>query len=322
LSFTGYSSARTTLLTSSTPSNISEAFGRFLSNLELTDTQGSLVADRHNALRERILQRAPFKIDKTVLYGSYERSSQIRPRPTDAWTLDVDIFVIMANQQADIDKYYNYGDGGQRLLDHLKTAMDGFQGLEVEKDAPAVCVKWRTQKMKAEVTPAFKLPRGFAIPNSSWFSTTWKVTDPIGDSAALTERNKATNGSLKPFIKAMKCWNRKEGRILSSYAVETAAYHSIGTSFVSLEYELILFFQRLLELNGQFLSPPSGIGDKVKIDFDWDAQMKIETALSRVRKAYSFETVGRHRAAIEEMAIVFGQPFPLAQAPGLLGLWS
>ncbi len=87
----GFLDSRTTVLGSKSPADLAEAFQRFLSSLELTDRQGELVADRHNSLRDRILLRAPFKIEKTILFGSYDRWSQIRPRPTDAWTLDVDV---------------------------------------------------------------------------------------------------------------------------------------------------------------------------------------------------------------------------------------
>lgn len=308
---------------SGTPANLNEAFGKFLSSLELTDAQTDLVSARHNALRERIVERAPFSIEDTILYGSYDRHSQIRPRPNDDWALDVDVLVIVKNEKVNLDKYYHYGDGGARLLEALETSIGGYQGLEVAKDAPSVAVKWKREKMKVEVTPAFRAEGGgFLVPSSSWMTTKWQFTDPVGDAAALTKANKACQNELKPLSKAFKCWNRKLGKPISSFAVEAVAYASATSSpYGGFYSELRWFFKKLLDLDGKTVSTPSGRGVPVSIDLGWEGST-VNNAAARIQNACDLERAGKHREAIEQMAIVFGPPFPLAQPQGLLGLWG
>lgn len=316
-----YFNSRETILGSSTPTNLDEAFRKFLSSLELTETQSSLVADRNNALRERLKLNAPYSLEKTILYGSYDRFSQIRPRPTDSWTLDVDVLAILEGTQKDLDNYFNNKDGGWRLLDATFNAINGFQGLPVAKDAPSVTVKWETQKMKVEITPAFHCKGGgFLIPSTSVWSTNWQVTDPVGDAKALTKANEACYGELKPLIKAWKCWNRKEGKILSSYAVETVGFHSAPPGYQGFYSELRRFFNKLLELDGNTLAPPSGIGGNVSINLGYN-RYKVEEAYNGIGRALSYSDLGKHRDAILEMAKVFGAPFPLAESAGLLNPW-
>ncbi|MDD4976700.1 MAG: hypothetical protein PHY93_20260 [Bacteriovorax sp.] len=301
----------------------------FLSNLELTNRESTLVVARNNALRDRLRQNAPFTLDTSKesvpLYGSYERDSQIRPKPDAKWALDVDALVVLESSKKNLDSFYHIGDGGWSLLGEVEKILKGYQGLEVTLDAPCVTTKWSTLKMKIEITPAFNAKGGgFLIPSSSaeWvWGNKWVHTNPLGDSKALSDGNKACNFELKPLIKALKCWNR-EHKILSSFAIESLAYRTAVGNYKGFGYQLQWFFEQLLKLNGNTILPPSGIGSPIKIDLGWNTSI-VEDSLNKVRDAYFLADVNasRQREAIGKMARVFGPAFPLHSQISTLGFF-
>ena len=241
---------------------------RFLSSLELTDKQSELAALRNNNLRDRLKQKSSAEIKKTLLIGSYERDTQIRPRITDHWALDVDALAILELSTKNIDTYFKNNDGGEKLLENFYQALYGFQGLEVEKDTPAITVKWMSQKMKVEIVPAFEAQGGgFLIPNYHWWhGYKWIVTNPLEDAKLLSKANINSGGELKPFIKSLKCWNRKEDKILTSFGIEALAFKTVGGTFNGFLPELQSFFETLLQIDGKKIDPPSGLGDSLFVE--------------------------------------------------------
>lgn len=296
---------------SAPPATLDDAISTFFSALEPTDNQSGLIAEKHKAVRERIEASALYKIENTLLYGSYERSSQIRPSDNDGWALDVDILVIL--DKSETDRYLNTWLGNNDLLNDTKKAMEGFQGLTIEEDAPAISIKWKgPPKIKAEITPAIRRrDGGFYIPTSTFIQSEWLVTNPIEDAALLAKANQLCNGQLKPFIKALKCWNRYYDNILPSFFIETLAYYFATTSkFRTFDYELKRFFKKLLEYNGKTVPPPSQIGENLTIDVD-NHKSLIKQLIEIVDKAYDLDKDAEHVDAIKEMRRVFGSPFPL-----------
>lgn len=282
-------------------------FQNFLSSLEITDTQSAFISEKHKTIRERIETNAKFGIENTLLYGSYQRSSQIRPLPQDEWTLDVDILVIIGAKEK--NRYLNCWLGNNTLLEDLKESLGNFQGLDIEIDSPSISIKWRNPKIKVEVTPAIrKQGGGFYIPQKSLIFDSWIESDPLSDADALSKGNQICGGQLKPFIKALKCWNRHNGNILQSFAIETLAFHSATTSkFRSYDFELKRFFKKLLDLNEKSISSPSGQVDSVKIQFNDES--KIKKTITSIDDAYELEKNGNTLLAINKMRTIFGNGF-------------
>lgn len=295
-------------------STLDEAFFKFLSLLELTDNQSSFIAEKHKAIRAKIEESSIFKVQNTLLYGSYERSSQIRPAYDNEWTLDVDILVILDDSEKSKYLERTFTSGHDLLMDDLQKAVGKFQGLEIVRDTPAISIKWQTQKVIVELTPALnRKDGGFYIPKNTFFED-WIISDPFADAEALTKGNQALNNNLKPLVKALKCWNRQNDYFLPSFAIETVAYHSATKSkFRGYEVELRWFFKSLLEFGGKNLPSPSGKNGDVFIDLKSNESL-IRKTLTSLQHAYDLEKNGDHSLAIREMQNIFGIPFP--NSPG------
>lgn len=295
---------------------LDNAFDEFCSRLEITDTQSDLAVQRHKAVRDHIEQNSPFEIEKTILYGSYARSTQIKPLNDDQWNFDVDVLVILNGSKSNIDKYYNSSGRSYKLLKDFYEFLVDYQKLEVEKDSPSISIKWQKPKMKVEITPAFRhVDGGFMVPNApSWLSSyDWFRSDPLSDAAAISNGNQFCNGKLVPFIKMLKCWNRsyKEKIIASSFALETIAFYSATqTKFRTYDFEFRTFFNKLIELDEKTIPSPSKSGNDLKIHLSYGQIDSIKDTIKDMQRAYDLDKRGQHELAIAEMHKVFGNPFP------------
>lgn len=295
------------------PKTLNEAIRKFLSSLELSDRQAQLVADRQKAVRERAETNSTMDIEDSLLIGSYPRDTQIRPLDSSAPALDVDALLILKVTDWNLDRYWKVNDGGTKLIQDTHAALKGFQGVVVGIDRPSVTVRWR--EMKMELTPAF--PRkggGYLIPAKDFTTTRWTETDPISDAAELTKANKGCSDELKPLIKMLKCWNRHQGKLVGSFAVEVQTYLSARHGYRGFSFEIPHFFDELLKSNGTSLTPPSGIGDPVAISLGWQAQEAIKHSKLRAQRAFYEAERGNHNAAISILAGLFGRPFPGASS--------
>lgn len=288
---------------------LSEAIQSFLTDLELTDRQASLVAQRQNAVRQWAESNSTIDIENSLLIGSYARDTQIRPPPAlIASTLDVDALLILQLTPWNIHTYWDNNDGGTQLLQDVHSALSGYPALSITIDRPSITIKWKDMKM--ELTPAFKRPGGgYLIPAKYNFQSQWTLTDPITDAEKLTSLNKRCSNQLKPLIKMLKCWNRGRGKLLGSFAIETQAFHSAQFWYNGYETVIPYFFGKLIENDGKFITPPSGVGDSVFISLGRKKQA-VEASKQLTQNAFYAAQQGNHRLAISYFGKVFGKPFP------------
>jgi hypothetical protein len=289
---------------------LDEAFSKFLSDLEIKGNQTTLISNRQNGLRLRLVDNAPYDVDTTLLIGSYARYSQIKPLGSNDWEIDIDALAILKGTQDDINKYFHINDNGTLLLCDTESTLSGYQGVHVETDSPCVTASWKTLKMKVEITPAFRgTSGGYLIPNPNYYGS-WIETDPITDASLLTERNKECNGDFKPLTKAIKCWNRRMGKPLSSFAIESLLYQTTK-NYSSFYFDLSWFFKQLLEKSGTSISSPSGVGADIPL-YVGHVNHNITNAIESIEKSQQYQRAGQNRDSVLEMAKVFGEPFPLA----------
>lgn len=285
------------------------AITNFLQALELTNSQGTLVSARQNAVRTRAEASALIDVYDSRLIGSYARSSQIRSLSSTDF-IDVDCLLILKTSEYNLNKYWRVNDGGWQVLEDLRRSLDGYQGLSVRIDSPAVTITWNDMKM--ELVPAFSREGGgYLIPSPGLLSRSWQATDPVTDEAKFAEANAEakSKGKFKPMVKMLKCWNRTNNKILGSFPLETIAYHSTLGSFQDLGTELSWFFKTLRESNGKSFNSPSGIGSPISVQLAWHQVNTLQQVENQIKHAYSAAAAGRHNEAIAVMASVFGRPF-------------
>lgn len=290
-----------------TASTLDAAIRDFLQALELTDMQEATVANRQALVRERAEKNALMDVENTLLMGSYKRDTQIRSLENGD-LIDVDCLFILKSSDQNLLRYWRANDGGRQALSDLRSAIDGYQGIKAVIDYPAVKLTWADMTM--EIVPAFnRTGGGYLIPAQNAWTNLWQETDPITDGKKISEVNQATGGEFKPMVKMLKCWNRKEGRILSSFGIETVLFHSVP-GYRDFEFEIQHFLMKLREWNNTSLSAPSGIGSPITIQLSFSQNLAVSESKQKIGEAFTLASQGRHREAIEKMAAVFGRPFP------------
>lgn len=286
---------------------LNAAILNFLSDLELTDTQTKQVAARQTSVRATAESNALIDIDDSHLIGSYARDTQIKSLNSGD-RIDVDCLLVLKTSQHNLHKYWHATDGGRQLLEDLRRSLREYQGLDVKIDHPAVTISWSDMKM--ELVPAFhRQEGGFLIPANNGWNNSWQATSPLKDAEHLSNLNKATKGEFKPLIKMLKAWNRNFGKVLPSFAIETALYHSIGSSFTSFENELVHFFTKLETYNRSALTPPSGVGKPVEIQLSNERIQLVRNCGATAKAAIIKSCEGRHQQAIADFGLIFGKPF-------------
>ncbi len=289
------------------PTTLNAAIEQFLSDLLITDTLSDRAASRQQSVRAAVEDRLKIPIDNSYLVGSYARNTQIS-EILGQGIIDVDCLLILKQTKDVVAKYYSNTDGGARILNELRDAINGYQGLRAEVSRPCVTLTWADMKM--EMTPSFELrDGGYFIPSNEVWTFKWQETDPIKDGDLILARNKEFDGRFKHMVRMIKCWNRNFGKPFSSFGLEALAYITTN-GFRGLDVELPHFFRKLHDYIGYEVPAPSEVGSRVHLRFESYRKHYILTFAERIQRAFYLGSIGQHQEAIALMGSVFGKPFP------------
>lgn len=278
------------------------AFETFLSNLEITDLQGSTVSDRQTRVRGIIKDKMDVIDD--FLTGSYKRSTMIRPLKE----ADVDVFIVL-----DSDYFSKYSP--RSLLDRVKAIYKDHygQGVDISRNGQAVTISYTD--FKVDIVPSFKRSGGgYLIPNSS--DQSWIATNPKSHVEIWSEMNKRKDSRLVPVLKALKRWKNTKCNTIRSFHLETLAISIFQpVQMQTWRHSILYFFDKartsiLLNLS----DPAPGFGGYVDSYLSYSQKQAlvspIETAYGRARKAIDFENADKPKDAIEQWKLIFGDAFP------------
>jgi hypothetical protein len=190
---------------------IQQAFGEFLSNLEITDRQEALVSQRRRSTVAALARELTLHPEESKLIGSYDRHTLIRYLSEG----DVDVMVIL--HHGENDQWHNAA-GTTGVLDRFKAILDrAFPNTEKRRDRN--CISMKFSEFRLDVVPAFKYNEGYyVIPDS--VRRAWIPTDPPGFAERITQANKQMDGTFVPLMKMVKAWNRAVGWPIRSFHVE------------------------------------------------------------------------------------------------------
>ncbi len=293
------------------PKTLNEAILDFLRALEVSDRKPTLVAKRQEAIEHHAQgPRALLNLERSALIGSYATDLQIEPLDPVNKVLDVDLLLILDNTSWNLTRFWKPKDGGTKLLQDLFLGLQKLPEATIRIDRPIVSVRWKDMKMS--VMPALRRKGGgFLTPSTSLLTPNWQVMDPLADVHALAKANKACRERLfNPLVKFLKCWNRHQGQLLSSFALQSIAFHSAPSGYLGFEFEIPWFFDKLLEFDGREINSPANVGEVLTVYFDEPSRTKIQTSQARIKQAFFDAKRGHHRLAIRSMADLFGKPFP------------
>lgn len=197
---------------------VEEAFKKFRSRLELSQTEQDDASSRQKEIRAHMA--VAFDVDTDFLSGSYKRNTKTKPLK------DVDIFCVLGSEE----RHYR-NEPPARLIDAVATAMEPHYGREsIEKNRRSVSVNFPRPPLKGgeervlsfDIVPAFEEPKHYEIPDTR--TGGWTKTDPKVHEDLAIEANKKFGGDWKALVRFMKTWNRHhQNPIRPSFLIEVMA---------------------------------------------------------------------------------------------------
>ena len=288
---------------------IQQAFGEFLSNLEITDRQEALVSQRRRGTVAALARELTLHPEESKLIGSYDRHTLIRY----LYEGDVDVMVILHYGE---NKLWDNPAGTTGVLDRFKAILDSALP-NTDKRRDRNCISIKFSEFKLDVVPAFKRDGGYyVIPDS--VRRAWIPTNPPGFAERITQVNRQMDGTLVPLIKMVKAWNRAVGWPIRSFHLECMMHAHFQTCAQRTPYPsmLCVFLGGLPRyLAGSCFDPVTG--DRVDTYLDnsareSDRQIAIQKASSAALAAK--EALGDQdkypSVAIDEWKRLMGEFFP------------
>lgn len=269
--------------------------GIFIDKISVTDKQEVNIRQSLSNIEKHLKNKGSnLWVKRTFTNGSYERDTIIRPLN------DVDLFAVL-DFNSWKDQYGTYPKP-QAVLVKIKNYLNDlhdYKGL-VKQDRPCVTIVLSDKNF--DILPSFeKDDGGYRIPN--YDLTGWTDSYPERLTTDLNNTNKLRNGKLKPTIKAIKYWNRANGKLIPSYHIEEAAINIFKMNgLINFEQSIRQWFN---EAERNIYS------QKMNTNDEYNAVMKrIKRDRDKLNQAKMRYDVGSESEAIKIWKDVFGIDFP------------
>ncbi|GAA3251088.1 hypothetical protein GCM10017691_63590 [Pseudonocardia petroleophila] len=287
---------------------VSEAFDKFSSRLEITETEEKAASRRQQDIRA--LLGDTFAIDDDFLTGSYRRETKTKP------LRDVDIMIVLADRDY-LDRH------PRNVLADVEAALAPNYGQNrVEPDRRAVRVDFDVvgdvtglDVVSFDVVPAFADDVNYLIPDDvlgEWISTNPKV-----HAEKATAANQAFAKQWKPLVKMIKSWNGQHGNPIDpSFLIEVMALDIMTGPWGSdRPRELRQFFATAHDRIDERWRDPAGLGPDIS-DTLHDTPGALEAARTALRaaeqtctRAIQLQSSGRIGEALDTWQGLFGSAF-------------
>lgn len=287
--------------------NIGDAFAAFKSDLELPDRKQKEVASAQQELRDRLAQL--IGVEQSFLTGSYARHTKIFPLN------DVDMFIVRNSQRTGLS--YGGGTLPDQALNQIAAAVQRAYPLtaRIEKQNRSVNVQLTGHDFGFDLTPAWlRYPDGYWIPDLE--TNSWVASDPEAHAARMTLENDLNSGKLKPLIKMVKHWSRKNLDLLRSFHIELICADIFRTeildNFAVGMATVLTYLPHYLGVS--MLDPIYGVSrvDKQlsKVDLE-KLMLRTRSDAERAIDALRLQKVAGDESAIEKWQQVFISDFPI-----------
>lgn len=281
-------------------------FNRFLSNIQLTESQLNDAKTKHEGVRRTLHNHyysSGYFSSTSILVGSYGKNTATRP-PS-----DIDILFIMPDSY--FSQYYNStGNGPSQLLQAVKNVLKKtYYSTDIRGDGQVVVVPFTSYGV--EVLPVFSSgvnPGCYLTPNTHRGGS-WNYTNPQAEKDHISTSNKLYNGNTVHLIKMTKVWKRVCSVPISSLAIELMAvpfisnweYH--GKTSTYYDYMIRDFFAYMQRRVNSY-EPIPGISERYHLGYSWES--KAKTAYSQAKSACEYEAGNYPYLAAAEWKKIFG----------------
>lgn len=282
--------------------SVSQMFQDFLANLKVDNSaQITLRYEEITSCLNKQFRDTDSKTANSLQVGSYGRWTAIKG------ISDLDMLYIMPK-----GKWDDYADSKQsQLLTDTKNAIkERYPRTDVYVDSPVVRVLYTN--FHVEVQPVFEQDDGsFKYPDT-YNGSSWKITKPREEIAAMTEFVTEKNKNLRRLCKMARAWKNKHGVGMGGLLIDTLAHNFLKStaeydskSYLYYDWMSRDFFKYLSELPDQDYYAALGSGQRVRVKkkFQKDAKKAHELCL----KAIAAENDDSVNVKWKK---VYGRPFP------------
>lgn len=281
-------------------------FQDFLSNLKVDNADTiTLRYEEITSCLNKKFRDTNSKTANSLQVGSYGRWTAIKG------ISDLDMLYIMPK-----GKWDDYKDGKQSQLlnDTKETIKARYPTTEVFVDRLVVCVQYAS--FHVEVQPVFEQDDGsFKYPDT-YNGSSWKITKPCEEIAAMKDFVAEKNKNLRRLCKMARAWKNKHGIGMGGLLIDTLAHNFLrdttdydDKSYLYYDWMSRDFFKYLSELPEQDRYAALGSGQHVKIKAKF--QKKAKKAYELCLKAIE---AGTEDTANSKWKKVYGRPFPANSA--------
>jgi hypothetical protein len=295
---------------------VAEAFKKFRSRLELTDSEQDDASRRHNEIRDYL--RTKFNIYDDFLTGSYKRWTKTKPLK------DVDIFCVLGDKERHRRK-----EPPADLLKAFEDALIEKYGREnVSRQRRSVTVEFGVtpdaeentggKVMSFDVVPAFAMGKHYEIPDVAT-SAGWTETNPKIHYDLAVKAQEAYSGEWKGIVRMTKKWNAHQGKpVKPSFLIEVMAHQLLHPPFGGdYRFELKAFLASLADRIHESWEEPANLGPPVSDSMDIAARnaakVKLMAGSDAAARAIQLERQGKNGEALKVWRNeIFGPLFPLS----------
>lgn len=292
-----------------------EAFRKFKSRLELTESEQKDASRRQQEIREHL--DGHFAINDDFLTGSYRRWTKTKPLK------DIDIFVVLGE-----DERHYRDEPPSVLLAAVEDALVEKYGNEVvSSQRRSVSVEFpgsgsndelEERVVSFDVVPAFSIEDHYEIPDTS-IASGWTATNPKVHEELAVAAQKAFSNEWKGLVRMAKYWNNHHDKpIKPSFLIEVMALEVLHPSFGGqFDREMQAFFHTLADRIDETWQDPAGLGPPVSDAMDSARRQLARKALmeagAAATQAIRLSAGGSQEAALRAWRELFGgELFPLS----------
>jgi hypothetical protein len=292
--------------------SVTEAFRKFRSRLELTNTEQADASRRQREIRD-VMDRA-FKLKEDFLTGSYKRWTKTKPLK------DVDIFCVLHDDER--PKYRNNQPPSVVLAETERVLIEKYGSANVTRQRRSVSVRFGVGRdeekvMSFDVVPAFTKGDHYEIPDTAT-PIGWTETNPKIHAEKAISAQAAFSDEWKGMVRMLKRWNREKDKpVKPSFLLEVMALDLLRPPFGGeYPYEFMSFFSSAADRIDDVWPDPAGLGPAVSDSMDRAARTaaaaKLREASHAVRAALNLTASGRNGEALQAYRNLFGDLFPLS----------
>lgn len=271
---------------------IQEQFEKFYENIKLTQAQRDDAKRKYDGvcgkLHSYYYPDITYDGNTRFLIGSYGKKTHIRP------ARDIDVIFIMPPE-----KFSQYNDNNSncqsQLLQDVKAILEEkYTDTPISAFGKVVVLEFADPQHKVEVQPAWENENGtFTIPNSE-NGGSWEIVNPRTEIKRIKDSDEQT-GKTKKLIRTIKKWSELCTAPVKSFAIENKVLEFFSSNNTDTRFAV-----KVRDFFSYFYNSIS----------DESLRSHLNTALSRARKACTFEDEHKLDDATEEWKKILGDDFP------------